>query len=163
MKTIRSLMSIAGLSLAILVLGASGAKAQAVGTTHFAGTLTLPLETHWGPMALPAGHYTVQFGTQTNGARLVEIRGTAKNSPQGVILAGPLGDASGKANVVVCLREGNTLIVRSLEMPAIGKSIKFSLQHGTELMAKNGKHNGYIQLAEAPMLVQRIPVTLNAK
>jgi hypothetical protein len=48
-------------------------------------------------------------------------------------------------------------------MPAIGKSMTFALPRGTQLAAHNGKNNGYTQLAEAPMLIERIPVTLNGK
>jgi hypothetical protein len=163
MKTIRSLMTLAGLCLVLFALGATGARGQVVYSTHFAGTFTLPFEAQWGAMTLPAGDYTLQYGTLDNGHRLVLVRGTAKGSPYGMIPAGPVDDTSAAKNAIVCVREGNALIVRSLEMPAIGESVRFNLPRGAKLVAKLRNHNGYTQLAEAPMLIQQIPVTLNAQ
>jgi hypothetical protein len=163
MKTIRSLMTLAGLSLVLFALGATGARGQLVYPAHFAGTFTLPSEAQWGAMTLPAGDYTLQYGAQENGHRLVLVRGTARGSPYGMILAGPVDETSASKNAVICVRDGNTLTVRALEMPTIGESVRFALPRGAKLVAHNGKHGGYSQLAEAPMLIQRIPITLNAK
>ncbi|HEV2245063.1 MAG TPA: hypothetical protein VGW37_00290 [Terriglobia bacterium] len=163
MKTIRGLMTLAGLSVMLLALGATGAKGQANYSTRFAGTFTLPFEAQWGRMTLPAGDYALQYGLNEIGHGLVLVRGAAKGSPYGSIMAGPLGETSAKQNAIICVRDGNALIVRALEMPAIGKSVDFALPPGAKLAARNGKHSGYTQLAEAPMLIQRIPVTLNTK
>jgi len=163
MKTIRGLTTLAGLSVMLLALGATGAKGQANFSTHFAGTFTLPFEAQWGKMTLPAGDYTLQYGMNEIGHGLVVVRGTANGSPYGSIIAGPLGDTSAKQNAIVCVRDGNALVVRTLDMPSIGKSVDFAMPHGAKFVAHNGKRGGYTQLAEAPMLIQRIPVTLNAK
>lgn len=163
MKTIRGLMTLAALSVMLLALGAAGAKGQSFYSTRFAGSFTLPFEAQWGKMTLPAGDYTLQYGMHEYGHGLVVVRGTANGSPQGMILAGPVGETSAGKNAIVCIREGSSLIVRSLEMPVIGESVNFAMPPGVRLMARNGKHSGYTQLAEAPMLIQRIPVTLNTK
>ena len=163
MKTIRSLMTLAGLSLVLFALGATGARGQIAYPARFAGTFTLPFEAQWGTMTLPAGDYTLQYGTLDNGHRLVLVQGTAKGSPHGMIQAGPVGETSASKNAIVCVREGNALIVRALEMPAIGESARFNQPGGVKLVAHNGKHNGYTQFADAAMLIQRIPVTFNAK
>lgn len=163
MKTIRSLMTLAGLSLVLFTLGAVGARGQATYTTHFAGRFTFPSQAQWGKITLPAGEYTMQYGVQDNGHALVVVRGTAKGSPSGVILAGPAGDTSATKNTIVCVRDGNILVVRALEMPLIGESAEFPMPHSAKLLARNGKRNHYTLLAEAPMLIERIPVTLNAK
>lgn len=163
MKTIRGLMTLAALSVMVLALGATGAKGQANYSTHFAGTFTLPFEAQWGKMTLPAGDYTLQYGLNDIGHGLVVVRGAAKGSPYGSIIAGPLGETSAKQNAIVCVRDGNTLIVRALDMPSIGQSVDFTLPPGAKLVAHNGKRGGYAQLAEAPMLIQRIPITLNTK
>jgi hypothetical protein len=162
MKTIRSLMTLAGLFLGFLTMGAVGAQGQVVDTTHFLGTFTLPTTAQWGKMILPAGDYSLRYGT-LGAAGIVEVYGMEKGSPYGVILAGPVGETSATRNVIVCIREGNALIVRALEMPVIGESVTFRVPHGTKLMAQRGNPNGYTQLAEVPMLIQRISVTLNAK
>jgi hypothetical protein len=163
MKTIRSLMTLAGLSLVVFALGATGAKGQILSSTHFAGTFTLPFEAQWGKMTLPAGDYKLQYGTQDTGHGLVEMRGTAKRSPYGFVLAGPIGDTSATKNSIVCVREGNALMVRALEMPSIGESVNFAMPRGAQLTAHRLNGSTNIQLAEAPMLIERIPVTLSAK
>jgi hypothetical protein len=163
MKTIRSLMTLAGLSLVLFALSATGAKGQILHSTHFAGTFTLPFEAQWGKMTLPAGDYTLEYGLLNGGGPLVVVRGKAEGSPSGIILAGASDGTSAAKNAIVCIRNGNTLVVRALEMPAIGESANFALPHGAQLEARSRNHRGYTQLAEAPMLVERIAVALNAK
>lgn len=165
MKTIRSWATLAGLSLALFALGVTGARAQVVqgtSTINFVGSFTLPNDAQWGNMALPAGDYTLQYGNRY-GSYFVEVRGTAKGSPHGLIFVAANSQSSATKSALVCARAGNVLIVRTLEMPAIGKSANFTMPRGTKLVAQNGKNSGYTQLAEAPMLIQRIPITLNAK
>ena len=164
MKTIRSLMTLAGLILAVFALSATGAKAQALTGTNFAGTFTISHEAQWGNMALPAGAYNLYYGTLNDGGvNIVEVAGQAKGSPHGVIKVAGRDDTSAAKSALVCVREGNTLIVRTLEMPEIGTTAEFTMPHGARLVAQNAKHNGYTQLAEAPMLIERIPVTFNAR
>ncbi len=164
MKTIRSLMILAGLSLALLTLGVTGAKAQSLRLSDFAGTFTLPFEAQWGRTTLPAGEYDLYYGQPSAGGHLmVEVRGKEKGSPHVFILPQGINDASTTHSALVCVREGDAGIVRVLEMPEIGQSASFAMPRGTQLMAHKGKHNGYTQLAQAPMLIERIPVTLNTK
>lgn len=138
-----------------------GGKAQVHFSTHFKGAFTLPFEAQWGSLTLPAGDYTLQYGIQLDGAGLVVVRGTAKGSPYGMILAGSVGDTSATRNEIVCIREGKALIVRGLEIPAIGESVRFGPPPGTRVVANRRNHNGYNQIAEAPALIQRIPIVLN--
>jgi hypothetical protein len=167
MKSIRSLMTLVGLSMMVLVLGTAGAKAQegqSLSSTNFAGTFTLPRDAQWGSMILPAGDYNLYFGPLTNGgSEMVEVVGKAGGSPHGLILAQQPQSTPVTNNAITCVREGDGLVVRSLEMSAIGKSVQFALPHGARLMAHNRNHQGYAQLAEGPMLIQRVPVTLAEK
>ncbi|HEV2247986.1 MAG TPA: hypothetical protein VGW37_15145, partial [Terriglobia bacterium] len=94
MKTIRSLTAMLGLFLALYALGAAGARAQAIYSTQFVGKFTLPFATQWGTMTLPPGDYTLEYGARETGHRVVNVQGTAKGSPHGMILAGPGGGTS---------------------------------------------------------------------
>jgi hypothetical protein len=164
MKTIRSLMILAGLSLAVLALGAPGAKAWSPEGTEFAGTFTLPFEAQWGSTILPVGEYSLYYRqAHAGGPLIVEVQGKEKGSPHVFILPQGVSDASATKSALVCVREGNGLVIRALEMTQIGTAAYFPLPRGARLTAHNGKHSGYTQLAEAPMLIQRIRVTLNAK
>ena len=164
MKTTRNLMTLAGLILAVFALSATGAKAQTLTNNDFAGTFTISHEAQWGKMTLPAGTYNLYYGRLHDGsASMVEVAGKAKGSPRGVIAVAGKDETSAATSALVCIREGDTLIVRALEMPAIGTSAQFSMPNGSRLVAQNGKNNGYTQLAEAPRLIERVPVAFNAK
>ncbi len=160
MKTIRSLTILAGLSVMVFVLGAAGARGQVITMPRFAGSFTLPLDAVWDQMTLPAGEYRVYYGySDHGGATLVNIVGKGKGSVHGTLIAKVPTGVSATKNSLVCVRHGDTLIVRSLEIPEIGEAVEFPVPKGAKLMATNWKHTGYTELAEGPMLIQRIPVT----
>ena len=159
MKTIRSLMILGAFSVALLALMETGAKAQ-VALPSFSGTFTLPAETHWGAMTLPAGDYTLKYGySLTSSILMVEIAGEAKGSPHKVILAGTRSDVSADKDALNCVREGDILYVRALEMPAIGESTHFRIPHGVEVRSKLRfqAHNasGKTQLAQVAISIDR--------
>lgn len=167
MKTIRNFLTLTGLSLALLALGAVGAEAQqarSLSTTVIGGSFTLPFEVQWGAVTLPAGDYTVSYGSMSSGGPyLVEVVGKAKGSPHALILASGENHNAATKSSLICIREGNTGIVRALQLSAIGETVFFAMPHGGKLMAHE-QHNGKnTLLAEAPMLIQRVPVTLNGK
>jgi hypothetical protein len=162
MKTIRSLMTLAGLSVMLFALGAIGAKAQSLDRTDFAGTFTLSSNAQWGNLALPAGEYMLRYGS-LYGSNFVEVRGTEKGSPHGVIRVEGTDQSLAAKNELICVRGGGTLIVRALDIRMLGKSVNFAMPRGTQLTAHNGNHNHYVQLAQAPMLIERIPVATSAK
>jgi hypothetical protein len=163
MKTIRNVMTLVGLSLAVLALGATGAKAQGLSSTSFGGTFTLPFEAQWGAMTLPAGNYSLSYGQPfPGGTYAVEVVGKTEGSPHGMILVRAGGQVSATKDSLICVREGDSLVVRKLDMPAIGKSVNFALPHGLRLVAHKQRHGMYT-LAEAPMLIQRVPVQMNGK
>ena len=161
MKTIRSLMILGALSVALLALWVTGAKAQVITLLSFSGTFTLPVETHWGAMTLPAGDYRLKYGySQTSSTLMVEIAGEAKGSPHKMILAGRRDDVSADKNVLNCVREGNILYVRALEMPAVGESTHFKIPHGVEvrskLIAQTHSASGKTQLAQVAIPIGHI-------
>ena len=164
MKSIRNLMTVAGLSVVLLALGTTGANAQMTTTTNFAGTFTLSHPAEWGTMVLPAGEYTLSYSQAFNGGTsIVAVAGKRDGITRGMVLVKANSDASTKRDALVCIREGDALVVRALEMPQIGTAANFALPRGTKLTAQKGNHNGYTQLAEASMRIERIPVTMNAK
>ncbi|HXH49076.1 MAG TPA: hypothetical protein VNM47_06995 [Terriglobia bacterium] len=164
MKTIRNLMILSGLCLVLFALAAAGARAQTFASTSFTGTFTLPVETHWGAMTLPAGDYTLRYGIAFSSTYLVTVDGEEEGSPRGMILPRARDDASGVENVLNCIREGDILYVRAVELPAIGESIHFKIPHGVEVkskllqrQAKHANESGNTQLAETRIAVERVP------
>lgn len=163
MKTIQRLAILAGLSMMVFALSATGAKAQNMTLANFTGTFTLPVAAQWGSMALPAGEYTLSYGQAFNGGTYAVAVTSKASGTTRMALVKARRDASTKQDGLVCVRQGDVLVVRALEMPEIGTAAQFSLPHGTRLTARNRNHKGYTQLAEAPMLLERISVTRIAK
>jgi hypothetical protein len=163
MKTIRSLTTILGLSLALFALGAIGARGQALDFAQFVGKFTLPIAAQWAGISLPAGDYTLRYATLKGGPAFVEVQGTAKVSPHVVIHVSGSDQTSARKNALVCIRTGDSLIIRAVEMPAIGEAVTFALPRGAKLTAHHGGNSTNTQLAEARMLIQRVAITLNGK
>ena len=160
MKNIRNLVTLAGLAALFLTLGAAGARAQSLMSTQFAGKFTLPFEVQWGRTILPVGEYSLYYGrVHDGGSMVVEVRGKEGSSPHVFILPMGTSTPSTTKNALVLIRQGSAGIVRTLELAAIGTSVSFALPPESELLARNGQHIKYAQLAEGPMLIQRIPVT----
>lgn len=162
MKTIRNFMILAGLSVAIVAIGAIGAKAEWIPLPEFTGSFTLPVQARWGSVTLPAGDYSFYYGASFKGGPYaVEVVSKADGSVRGMFLVRARKETSASKNALVCTREGNVDIVRALDLPALGESINFSLPPNTELMANRQGHNATNQTAELEGLTQRIPVTPN--
>ena len=159
MKTIRTRMILGALSMALLALWVTAAKAQVIAIPSFSGTFTLPVETHWGAMTFPAGDYTLRYGIAFSSTYLVTVDGEEEGSPRGMILPQAREDASGGKNALNCIREGDILYVRALELPAIGESVHFKIPHGVEvrskLIAQTHSASGKTQLAQVAISIGR--------
>ena len=152
--------------MALVALGVTGAKAQSLTKVKYRGDFTLPFQAQWGAMTLPAGDYTLQYGRlEFSGPWFVEIAGTIEGSPHGLILTRTPVEAAGTKtkNAIVCVRQGGVGIVRTLNLPEIGRSISFKMPHGLQLVTRI--QDGYTNtlLAGGPLLVQRVPITAGAK
>lgn len=164
MKIIRNWVTLAGLSVVVFALCAAGARAQSLRTTHYAGTFTLPFEAHWGQATLPAGQYSLYYGRLFNGGvGVVEVIGKENRSPHVFILPWGVNDATATRDELICVREGNAGVIRTLEMPETGTALNFKMPRGTQLMAKRSKGGKNVQMAEGPKLIQRIPITLASR
>ena len=162
MKTTRRFATLMGLFLLFAALGVVRSRAQSLFREVAGGKVTLPFQVRWGSMILPAGDYLWQFEHTADGFGVVEVRGMAKKSPHGIVLAQVHDSTSATKSALVCTREGNAGVVRALVMPAIGKSAYFVLPHSAKLIAdqRNGSTN--TQLAEAPVM-ENVPVEVNGK
>lgn len=163
MRTIRNTMILGGLLLGILAIGSTGAKAQMAGPADFAGTFTLPHDAQWGRMFLPAGEYTLYYGQLTiGGVHAVKIVGKEKGSPSGYVVSLPAVHSTASKNALVCIREGDGLIVRALNISELGESVGFMMPRNLKLVANRQVHGKYI-LAEGPSLIQQIAITPSGK
>lgn len=160
MKAIRSYLTVVGLNLMFLVAGVAGARAQTLRVTEFSGTINLPVETQWQGATLPAGSYSLYYGTRVGGTYYVELDGKTHGTSHVFVLPQAHNQSSAANNELVCVREGSQLVVLGLKMPQIGESVSFAMPRGAELMAHRTNGSRNVEIAEGPRLIQRIPVTL---
>lgn len=163
MKSIRVSLTMVGLTLVFLVAGANGARAQTLQTTVFSGSINLPVEAQWQGKVLPAGNYSLYYGTRVDGIQLVEIQGKAKGSPDLFIMPQAHNRSSSSRNELVCARNGHRLVVMGLQMSGLGESLSFAMPHGMERMARNSGSGATSEVAAAGPQIQRVPVTTNRK
>jgi len=163
MKTIRTFMTLAGLCMVLVALGAISASAAVISFPRFTGSFTLPTQAQWGAMTLPAGNYSLHYGQAFNGGtNAVEVVNQADGSVLGTILVEARNDTSAHGNSLVCTREGNVDIVRALDLPALGESLNFALPHGAQVVASLQNHKPNTALKEeASLYTGRVPVTVN--
>lgn len=160
MKAIRTCLVVVGLNLVFFVAGVSGARAQALQVAEFSGTINLPAVTQWQGKTLPAGSYSLYYGTRVGGTYYVELDGKTKGTSHLFIMPQAHNPNSGASNELVCSRDGNRLVVLGLKMPLIGESVSFAMPHGAQLMAHQSNGRMGRRVAEGPTRIQRIPVTL---
>jgi hypothetical protein len=112
--------------------GAMGRNALGFGATEFVGRFTLPFEAEWGEMVLPAGDYTLVYRKMDEAISLVEIAGKDSANPRGIFVVEGQSRSSVVQNALVCVRKDGCRIIRSLELPVIGKAVSFAVSHATK-------------------------------
>lgn len=137
--------------LFVLVLAAT---ALSVGTGYaqgFQGKFTLSSKAMWGQTVLQPGTYTLAISRNNAGAT-VTVRSEGQASSEAVLLPAShdIAAANGK-NDLVCIREGDTLVVRMLELSATGNSYRFEMPKAAQLYA------------QAKPAVERVEIAFNGK
>jgi hypothetical protein len=146
-------------ALAATVLSVGPAFAQRLDKVNAQGKFTLPFEAQWGKATLPAGQYSFQAGRAQGGAQMISVSGETKGSQQTFVIVAA-HDASTNANTseLVCIRQGHTGIVRALVLTNLGETMYFSIPKNERLMAKTRSGKTRTLVAQAPELIQCIPV-----
>ncbi|HEV2351482.1 MAG TPA: hypothetical protein VG028_16735 [Terriglobia bacterium] len=159
MNANRKLASLFAVALAATVLSAGSAFAQGLSTVQARGKFTLPFEAHWGLATLPAGQYTFEMGHNMGDTTLVELRSEGKGRQHAIILTmAQQQSPAAKTSELVCIRQGNTGIVRSLVLATLGETIYFSIPRNEQILARTSGGKTPTLVAEGPELIQRIHV-----
>lgn len=160
MKAIRFCLIVVGLNVAFFVAGVTGASAQALNVTEFSGTISLPVETQWQGATLPAGTYSLYYGTRVGGTYYLELDGKTHGTSHVFIMPQAHNPDPTASNELVCARDGKHLIVMGLKMRQLGESVSFATPRGLELMVQQPNDSKGRRVAETAMRIQRIPVAL---
>ena len=147
MKMIRSRGFVHTLVLVTtLCWSASLASAQSA----IRGEFTLPFDVHWGEAVLPAGQYTFDLPS-TRTPKVIQVRGQSANV---LLMAQGTADLPSltEDSALTLVRSGGNHIVRSLRLGPIGTSLYYTPRKGDA-----------VRVAQAPELIQRVPVRLYGK
>lgn len=158
MKDDRSSTTAIIVSPMVFALDVPGPGSHGLQTTEFAGCFVLPFEASWIGGTLPAGKYILYFGIQRRGIYFVEIVGRGPRSPHGIVLTEEHGIASAARNALICIRDGDSQTVYALEMPTIGKSVRFALPSGKRPIASKLSKRASSHLAERPISIPASPL-----
>ena len=141
------------LALLTVCFGADRARAQVA----LGGQFTLPFETRWGPAVLPAADYTLMLNHK-GAIDVIDIsRGRAKLAMV-LSIAHSVRSYNSSNSVITIVRYGNKGRVLSLDLPQLGEIYFFSLPKGEKVFAQHSPKSKGVFVAQAPELIQRIPV-----
>lgn len=123
---IRSHTTLVGVFPVISRAGTVAPGALGLRMADFVGKFNLPFDAAWGEMVLPQGDYALYYGAMGEGLHCVEILGTGQAAPRGIFLVREQSPASVVQNALVCTCKDGRQIIRTLELPAIGKAVSFA-------------------------------------
>jgi hypothetical protein len=130
--TMKSFRSIPSIAAGKLMLGALAAAFALTAVAHaqptFSGTFVLPQEVRWNHAMLPAGEYSIEIRSLNVPAVLY-----SKGAQKALFTEVPVIDQSGPGGAAlrVTVRQGER-VVRSLNLPGIGKTLIFEPQTNAE-------------------------------
>jgi hypothetical protein len=146
------------LTLLTICLGSHRAFAQEA----FQGTFTLPFETRWGLAVLPAGDYTLMLNFKA-GIRFVDISRGRTGVATFLYRSHETFEQSDSNSALTLVRHGNGGTVLSLNVPALDEIYFFDLPKGERVFAQNSPKSERVLVAQAPALIQRIPVAVSGR
>lgn len=121
----------------IAALAVCGFAAAAKAQPSYEGRFTLPHEVRWGTVVLPAGDYSIIMDSVSAPALVWSANGETKMFTTPPMIA---DREKGDASITVTVN-GNERIVRSLNLPELGKSFTYKplTKAEREQLAKAGQ------------------------
>jgi hypothetical protein len=133
--------------LVIVTLATCAFAAAANAQPSYAGKFKLPHEVRWGDVVLPAGSYSVLMNSPSAPALVWSANGKTKMFTTPPIIS----DSEKGAAAITMTVNGNERIVRSLNVPELGKSFTYKplTKAERELFAKTG------QIETVPVIIAK--------
>lgn len=117
---------------ALLAVGLGVSTSRASAQSMAAGTFTLPVEAHWGQVALPAGDYTFAIEQRGTGP-LVTVRQVGGKSV-GMFLSQSVSQiAESRSDSLTLTRVGDEMFVSSFQLGLVGLSLQYTMPRTVEL------------------------------
>jgi hypothetical protein len=133
--------------LVIVTLATCAFAAAANAQPSYTGKFTLPHEVRWGSVVLPAGNYSIIMDSPSAPALVWSANGERKMFTTPPMIA---DSEKGAASITMTVN-GNERIVRSVNLPELGKSFTYKplTKAERELLAKTG------QIETVPVVIAR--------
>ena len=140
---VRNLVMVAG--ALILCAGLASAK-------DAAGKFTLTSEARWGDVVLAPGLYSFRINSTSQG-RILTLLNEENRHAVGIVMAqSDENQIFSEKSDLVLVHNGGKAFVRALELKDLGMTFYYSLPKGQNQI-----------LAQAPMLIQRVPIAMAGK
>jgi len=117
-------------------------------------TFSLPFETHWGGVVLPAGDYCLRF--KDAGYKPMLLQQGTRNIAMLPVLANETPRTPAKSQLLI-VREGKMATVHMLYIAELGTAFHFNVPERYEVYTQ------LIARSDEPVFIQRIPVTFSGK
>lgn len=101
--------------IAIFALAVSISASAAHAQTYSTGKFTLPNDTQWNNVSLPAGNYTFQIKETVTSAKLLRVRGEHQTAQ---FMVYPTGDAANRSELTLEVRNGYRYVT-SFQVPGL--------------------------------------------
>ena len=151
MKSNRGPTLIGYLVLTALAMSFSTARLSA---EEWKATFSLPFETHWGGVVLPAGDYCLRFNDA--GYRPMELRQGTRSIAFLPVLTNETPGTPAKSQLLI-VRDGKRATVHIQYIAELGTAFHFKVPERYEVYTQ------LIARSDEPVFIQRIPVTSSGK
>src|SRR6516225_5981881 len=151
MKSNRGPTLIGYLVLTALAMSFSTARLSA---EEWKATFSLPFETHWGGVVLPAGDYCLRF--KDAGYKPMLLQQGTRYIGFLPVLANETPRTPAKSQLLI-VREGKMATVHMLYIAELGTAFHFNVPERYEVYTQ------LIARSDEPVFIQRIPVTFSGK
>lgn len=114
------------------------------------GTFTLPFDAQWGQLKLPAGTYSFDIQDTLRFHQIIVLQGT---KIVGLVSPSEISHED-EANLhpsLLCVRHNANFFVRALRLPQLGT------------LYYKGEKEKPLTVAQAPELIQDVPITVSGK
>jgi hypothetical protein len=137
--------------ISVALIAVSGAGNGASAQSAYRGKFDLPFEARWGQTVLPPGQYSFALDRNAVGG-MVRVRGEGGAEIQYVMSDGGRDQQRVSRSELILVRDGGVLRISSMRLAGPGLVLEYPLPARETTV-----------LAQAPVLIQSVPVSLGER
>lgn len=137
--------------LVFLALLAASLSAGLASAQNYKGQFTLPFEARWGVATLPPGDYSFRLDTAV-APYMAHIQREGQTVAMIMANGGSSDSSPSERSQLIVVRHGKQGTIRALQLAEAGRAFFYTVPKAERQL-----------LAQAPELIQRIPITMTGK